>query len=320
MKRNFTNSCHIEGYVYEHKLEDKTSGPNSKNPGTPFINGTLSIATDDAMLNVVQVHFTYVTPVTSKGSPNATYNTLKAIIDGRIGNVMEHGKEMAGRVRIDSAIGLNEWYDSRSEDHPLISVKRNEGGFVHQMSAGEALNEDENARASFNVDMLITKVSRLEANDEKETPERMTLKGYIFDFRKSLLPIELTVLNPKAMDYFENQEISEKNPFFTRVQGTQISKTVTKTTTEESAFGDAVVKQTKSSYRDFVVTWATPDPYAWDDESTILATEFQELQSQRQLYLADVKKRQDEYQASKAASAFNTVAPTATPAKGTYDF
>ena len=28
------NETHIEGYLYEHTLEFKESGPNSKNPGT----------------------------------------------------------------------------------------------------------------------------------------------------------------------------------------------------------------------------------------------------------------------------------------------
>ena len=38
------NRTRIEGYVYEHKLEKKISGENSKNPGTEFITGTLNIA------------------------------------------------------------------------------------------------------------------------------------------------------------------------------------------------------------------------------------------------------------------------------------
>lgn len=322
MKKSFNNSVHIEGYVYEHKLEEKVSGPNSKTPGTPFISGTLNIATDDQMLNIVQVHFTYVTAVTSKGAPNATYNVLKAIVDGRIGNVMENGAENAGRVRIDTAIALNEWYNNRAEGNPLVSVRRNEGGFVHQLGMNEILNDNVDARATFSVDMLITKATRKEADTEKNTPERMTLNGYIFDFRKQLLPVEFTVLNPGAMDYFENQEISEKHPFFTWLQGKQVSQTVVKKTTETSAFGDAIVKETRSSYRDFIVTWATDSPYDWDDEATLLATELQDMQSQRQVYLADVKKRQDEYQAQKnnGANALAGGAATAAPAKGSYDF
>ena len=322
-KKNFINSVHVEGHVYEHKLEEKVTGPNSKKPGTPFISGTLNVATDDKMLNVVPVHFTYVTAVTSKGAPNATYNTLKAIIDGKIGNVMEHGAENAGRVRIDTAIALNEWFDSRTEGNPLISVKRNEGGFVHQLSMGEVFNPDETQRCSFDTDMLITKAVRKEPNDEKGTPERVILSGYIFDFRKQVLPVEFTVLKPGAMDYFEALEPSEKNPFFTRVKGQEISQTIVREITEESAFGDAIVRQTRSSYRDFIVTWATNAPYDWDDESSLLATELQDMLAQRQVYLAETKKRQDEYRASREnALASNTTTPTAstTPAKGGYDF
>ena len=101
MKKKMINATHIEGYVYEHKLEKKVSGENSKNPGTEFINGILRIATDDEMLNVVDVHFSYVTETTKNGKANSTYGVLLNIIEGKIGSVMEHGKENAGKLRID---------------------------------------------------------------------------------------------------------------------------------------------------------------------------------------------------------------------------
>jgi hypothetical protein len=47
MAIKFFNEAHIEGYLYEHNLEMKETGPNSKNPGTPFISGTIGIVTDD---------------------------------------------------------------------------------------------------------------------------------------------------------------------------------------------------------------------------------------------------------------------------------
>lgn len=314
-KKTMINASHIEGLIYEHALDLKVAGETAKHPGQEFINGTLSIATDDDLLNVVQVHFTYVTPVTAKGKANNTFNVLKAIIDGKIGSVMEHGKENAGKVRIDSAIGLNEWYDSKTQDCPLVSTKRNEGGFVHQVT--DTLCEPDN-RATFNVDMLITKVTRVEANEERNMPEKGIVKGYIFDFRKSIMPVEFTVVKPQAIDYFENLDASEKNPTFTRVQGKQIAKTITRKIEEESAFGDAAVREVKNSYRDYVITWAQPVPYAWDDESTLLASEVSKALSEREIYLADIKKRQDEYQATKG----NALAGTGnvTPKKGEYDF
>lgn len=304
MKR-FINQTYVEGYVYEHNLELKTSGANSKKPGTVFIGGTLNIATDNEMLNIIPVHFSYVTELTAKGKINATFGTLKAIIDGKIGSVMEVGKENAGKVRINSTIGLNEWYDTRNRENSLISVKRNEGGFVHQV-IGEF--SPENERATFNIDFLITKVNRQEADPDRDLPERMTLKGATFDFRGALLPIELSVMpNPAAMDYFESLDASPKSPVFTRVKGTQISQTIVKTVKEESAFGDASVKTTVNSYKDFVVNWAQAEPYEWDSEETLLASELTEMMSKRETYLATVKQRQDEYQASKGNTFGNSV-------------
>lgn len=320
--RKCINSTHIEGYVYESKLERKVSGEKSKNPGTEFINGTLSIATDDEMLNVVQVHFTYVTEVTSKGKPNATYTVLNSIIEGKIGSVMEHGKENAGKVRIDSAIGLNEWYDTRTQGHPLVSQKRNEGGFVHQTS--ELC--DPKARSTFEVDMLITGTRRVEADEERGTVDRVIVNGYIFDFRGSLLPVDFVVdgsgMKPefveRGKEYFENLGATEKAPVFIKVQGVQVSQTIVRRTEEEGAFGDTAVKETKTSYRNFAINWAAQQPYEWDSEDGILASELAEKIAKRELDLADIKKRQDEYNATKGNAL--VAGKTPTPKKDGYDF
>lgn len=313
MSKKFINQTHVEGYVYEHRLEKRVSGPNSKNPGTPFIMGTLSIATDNDLLNVIPVHFSYVTEVTSTGRANATYTTLEAIIDGKIGSVMEHGAENAGKVRVDSALGLNEWYDTRTPGTPLVSVKRNEGGFVHLT---QELNEDESKRNTFDVDMVITGATRLEEDTERELPERMTLRGCVFDFRNALLPVEFTVLNSAAMDYFEGLAPTSKTPVFTKVKGEQISKTVVRKIEEQGAWGEPSVRETRTSQRDFIVTWALPVPYEWDSEDTIAASELSEFMSTRELYLADLKKRNEESANRRNSNTSTNV----TASSGGYDF
>lgn len=310
--KTMINRTHIEGLLYEHALELRTSGPNSKNPGTEFIMGTVSIATDDAQINIVPVHFTYVTATTAKGSANATFGVLKDIIDGKLATIMS-GSDNAAKLRIDSAIGLNEFYTDRNGKEELVSAKRNEGGFVHTCAQ---LAEDEKTRNTFEVDMVITGVKRIEADEEKKTPEKCIVKGAIFDFRKSLMPIELSVLNENAMAYFEGLEASSKNPVFTKVKGRQVSETITRTITEESAFGEASVREVKSSRKDFVITWAQKEPYVWDDEETITAAEMTDAMSARQTYLATIKQRQDEYKASKGAG----TAANKPAAEGGYDF
>ena len=310
MKSNFINTTHVEGLIYEHSLELRKSGEKSKNPGTEFIMGNLNIATDDACTNIVPVHFTYVTSTTSKGGANATFGVLKNIIDGNVGTVMANGKENAGKIRIDSAIGLNEFYSDRNGKEELVSVKRNEGGFAHMVTDG--LAPDEKARNTFKVDMLITNVTRMMADEEKGIKERAIVRGCIFDFRNAVLPVDFTITNSKGMDYFEGLGASSKEPVFLTVWGRQISQTIVNTQVDESSWGESNVRETTSTRRDWVITGSQTETMMWNDESTITAAELTEAMAARETYLATIKQRQDEYKASKAAKPAAPVANTTT--------
>ena len=311
-KKTFINNTHIEGVLYEHDLQAKVSGDTSKNPGTPFITGTISIATDDAMTNIVPIHFTYVTATFGSGKPNDTYTTLNNIVNGTFGSYMKDGAEKAVKLRVDSALGLNEFYTDRNGKEELVSAKRNEGGFVHKV---DTLDEDEKVRNTFKVDMLINNVTRTEADDEKNIPEKVIVKGAIFDFRKNLLPVEFSATNPNAMNYFEGLGATQKEPVFTCVWGRQVSETIVRQIVTESAFGEDEVREVKNSRRDFVITGAAKEPYVWDDESSITAAELNEAIQKREVDLAAMKKRQDEYKASK-----NKITPAAAPAQGGFNF
>jgi hypothetical protein len=307
------NETHIEGYLYEHKLEMRESGPKSKNPGTKFIMGTVDIATDNNLTNIVSVHFSYVTATTAKGSPNATYTTLENIVNGKYGSVMANGKDGAVKLRIDSAIALNEFFSDRNGQEELVSVKRNEGGFVHVVTGD--LTEDEKLRSTFKCDMVITNVTRVEANEDQGTPEKAIGEGANFDFRKALLPVEFVATNDKAMDYFEGLGATKNEPVFTCLWGRQISETITTTVTEESAFGEPSVREVKRSRKEYLITGASPDTHVWDDESTMTAEELKKAVAEREVYLAGVKARQDEYKASK-----NAPAVAAAPANSAFNF
>ena len=311
MKKTMINQTHIEGVLYEHNLEAKVSGEASKNPGTPFIAGTISIATDDAMTNIVPIHFSYVTATFGSGKPNDTYTTLSNIVNGTFGTYMKDGADKAVKLRVDSALGLNEFYTERNGKEELVSAKRNEGGFVHKV---DALDEDEKVRNTFKADMVITCVTHMDGDDEKGLPEKCVVKGAIFDFRKSLMPVEFSATNPNAMRYFEGLEASQKNPVFTCVWGRQVSETVVKQIRTESAFGEDEVREVKNTRRDFVITGASKEPYLWDDESSITAVELNEAIQKREVDLAAMKKRQDEYRASKSAP------KAAAPAAGGFNF
>lgn len=316
-KKNFINRTHIEGLLYQHSLELKVSGPDSKKPGTQYITGVVEIATDDQCLNIVPVHYTYVTEKTSTGKTNASYGTLLDILNGNFKSIMQEGKENAAKLRIDSAIGLNEFYSDRNGQEELVSVKRNEGGFIHLVT--NALDVNEKVRNTFKVDMVITNCIRKEADEEKQIPEKVIVKGAIFDFRNSLLPVEFSAIAENAMDYFESLGASNSEPVFTQVWGRQLSTTIVNTITTESAFGEPSVREVKSTRKDFVITGAAKEPYIWDDDDSITIAEFTKAIQDRETYLATLKERNDEYKAKKAAGEIGQT-PTNAVKPGEFNF
>lgn len=305
MKKNMINETHIEGYLYSTGtdsgrdiLQVKVSGPDSKNPNTEFIAGTINIATDEAGLNIVPVHFTYVTAVTAKGKPNRTYDALKTMIDtDRMWS--KSGKENALKVRIDSAIGLNEFYSDPADEETLVSARRNEGGFVHLV---DVLNENEDERNTWCADMLITSTNRIEGDEDRGTSDKVVVKGYIFNFRNELLPIDFAVTLPDGMTYFENMDVSPKEPIFTKIWGQQESQVITVKTTEESGFGGPIVKTRKTSRKEFLITGIAKEAYPWDDEDFLTAAELAKAMSEREVFLATTRKNAIEFASKKSVS------------------
>lgn len=300
-KKTYTNTVHIEGLLYQHKLEEKVTGEKSKNPGTKYIRGTIEVATDNAHLNIVTIRYTYVVPTTSKGKVNKTYTVLKNILDGVYGSIMENGLEKATALRIDSAVGLNEFYSDNNGQEELVSVKINDGGFIHVINEND-IDPDEGQRCKFRCDMIITNYTYKEANEERNIPERGIIKGCVFNYSKDLLPVEFTVTNPLAMDYFDSLGVSSSHPFPTTIWGREISDTVVIKETVESAWGEPTINEKRINRKDYVIVGAKPEPYEWDSEEFITATEFKEAIANREVKLATLKKQREDYKASQKAA------------------
>lgn len=308
------NSERIEGRIYQHDLAIKqVQNQASDNYGKDFIAGNIEVATDEDCLNVIKVHFTYVTPTNKSGSENRTYSVLKKIIDENK-TITSVGKDDATKVRIDTALALNDFYNNEDQ---LVSAKTNEGGFVTIIN-GELGEEKERNR--FTVDMVITGVNHVDKDEEKKTEEYTVVRGAIFNFRNDLLPVEFKVKKPDGMRYFEDLGATNAEPVYTKVWGDIISETIETKQEIESAFGEAAVRTYKNSNKEWVITGTAKVPYEFGDESVLTADELTKAAADRQVYLADVKKRNDEYKASKASGTTATVANAATTATKTAGF
>lgn len=298
MKKHI-NTARIEGRVYESDLTiKKVQNENSPNWGKDFISGTVDVATDEEGLNVIQVHYTYVPEFLGSGKPSPTYSSLLKIMSGS--TWVKDGKDAALKVKLSPSLALNDFYTG---DNTLVSQKRNEGGFVNIVT--NLASEDERNR--FDMDTVITGITKVEADPEKGTVECLNLRGYVFNFKNDVLPMTFVVYNPNGIAYFENQDISQSNPLYTKVWGSIRSGETTVSREEQSAFGGVSVVNYKKTIREWVITGASPNPYEFDDERTLTANELHERIQNREVYLAGVKKARDDYQATKKSSTGNAI-------------
>ena len=318
--RKALNRTHIEGRIYDFSLAVKTvQNEKSENFGKEFINGTLDIATDDDNMNIVSVHYSYEPVFNKNGKKNTKYAALKNIIDNGK-TVLNDGAENATMIKVDSALGLNDFYTNRDGEEVLVAAKRNEGGFITMVSK----LGDPATRSTFETDMLINGFRVVEANEERNIPEDyMVIKGAVFDFRGAILPVEFNVRNQGGMKYFESLDVSASNPVFTKVWGQIISKPIPDTRTEESAWGEPIVKTYTKNFREWLVTGTSKPDAVYeigDDKNGITADEIKKALADREVHLAEVKKNQEEYQASKAAKSDVPFGGAATAQAGGFNF
>lgn len=309
MRKNL-NAVHIEGYVYDcSKLSLRTTGANSKNPNTEYFSGDLEIATDEEGLNVVPVHFTYVTEFYSKsGKANNTFTNLKAILNNPNGAWVSGGKDDAMKVSISGSLALNDFY---SADDQRVSQKRIEGSFLNIVNS---LNPVENERNKFQCDMVINKVNRVAADEEKNIKEDyVTVGGAIFNFRNDLLPFDFKVKSVGGMEFFEDLGVTNAEPVYTKVWGHYNNQTIKVERTEESAFGESAVAIFERKSKEWVITGTSRVPYEYGENGDLTVEELNNAQQNREVHWAEIKKRNDEYLASKnnavASSSNKSTAP-----------
>ena len=304
--RKAINKEKISGRLYDiSKLSlKKVQNTESEHYGEEYIGGSIDIATDDDCLNIVTVYFSFVQATYKSGKANNSFGVLKNIIENGK-TILSDGKDAATMVKVDASLSLNDFYTTRDGKEVLVTAKRNSGSFINIISQ----LDDEDDRNKFECDMLINGTRYVEADEEKNIKEDyLIVKGAVFDFRNAILPVEFVVKNKGGIKYFESLDASSQNLTFTKVWGKINSETIVNRKEEESAFGEPSVVEFTKTIREWVITGTSkPDlVYDIDDaENGITMDEIKEAMSNREIYLANIKKKNDEYQSSKASATSN---------------
>ena len=290
--RKQTNTQNIEGKIYQFDLKEKVSGETSKNPGQPYIAGTIDVATNSDQSNIVQVHYTWVPPVYKSGKTNSTYNVLKQIINSGK-TVITDGYDAATVVKLNPSYAVNDFFPDGQDT--VVSQPRNEGGFASIVAESTLHPEGDIGRNRFEYDIVINNVTEV-VPDEGDS--YVTVKGVVFNFRNDILPVTLTARNADAGKYFLGLDASNTNPVYTKVWGKIVNVFTKVEKTTESAFGEATVDTITRRTREYVITGANPVPYEFDTEDTITADELKKALQDREIYLAEVKKQAEEWRAA----------------------
>ena len=287
MRQN-KNVVYVEGYVYNCSLFANVAGPNSKNPGQEYINGTVNIATDEDGINIVSVRYTYVVPTWKSGKENETYTILMSLLNDAP-TWEKAGKDKAVKLRIQGDVEVN---DFMGRDGNMVETKQVRGGFTHYANDGFR-----DKRNNFETDMLITSAVRVEVENGNDY---MNLSGYVFNFRNDFIPVTYTLNNEAGIKYFESLDISMNTPYYTYVWGKIVSSTQRIEKQVETAWGAPQVEYTTRTLRMWEVEGCSPESYEFDDDSTITLAEFKQGLANREQQKAEAKARQEARNASSA--------------------
>ena len=198
------------------------------------------------------------------------------------------------------SLGVNDFIGS---DGSKIAALRNENGFC------SIINEfdEQSQRNFFKVDMLVTKVTRVEANPEKNIEkDYATISGCVFGYGPKIIPATFIMKNEKGIKYFENLDVSNANPTFTNVWGEINCSTEKIIKKEESAFGEAAVQVYDKKVKEYVITGSKPVLYDFGDEDVLTKEDVMKMSQERQVMLAEIEKRYNESKAKKAAKSTTT--------------
>lgn len=301
--KNKMNREILEGRLYDFDLTKKTvKNQTSKYYGQEFWSGTIHIATDEAGLNVIPVHYTFVLPTFGNGKTDSRFSAFEKITTENKAWVREGvGKENAEKIRLTPSGDLNDFY--MVNDNRAVSAQRNEGGFITFI---KELAPEGTSRNKFTYDMIINKVTVVEPKEGTDDVLHARIHGVIFNFKEAILPWDLIAYNPKAIDYFEGLGVSSAEPIYTQVWGSIKNTTIKVEKEVENAWGEPMVEYSERTRREWVIEGSKPQLYDFTEEDR---AELQKKIADRNVHLEEVKSAAIAY----AESQKNAVASTPTP-------
>lgn len=270
--KNF-NRVDASGRLVKWKLDEGTD----KN-GQDYISGEITLAVDD---EGTEMRFrVFANPRWKKsGKTNGNYTILEKILHDEMG--AGEWLSVRGSVDVDYFVPKEARDDN---DDGLARTQRMSATFINA-------NNDEKYENKWRVDMLITSVREVEADEERQIPRYAQVKGYIVDdYHKRLMEVQFDARKDAAINYVLGLQCSKDVPYFVSVTGHM--ERVTRSVVLENAFGDPETQEYASTR--WAITRMPPQGYNFGDESDITVEEYNEYLAGLQEYKDSKKTDNDE--------------------------
>lgn len=272
------NAIDMKGRLYSHNLEVKDFDKGEA------ITGTVTLEVDDKG-TLVDISV-FARPTFNSGKRNSTYDALESMMNGEYQTVAESGDaadwlSMTGNIDVSYYPAKNGGGD---EEFGLSRGQRIRGGFINP-------NKKHEYRNRWTMDLMITQVTEVEADTEKNLPRMARVNGYFVDaYNKRLMEVSFQARKPQAIDVLLGLPVSFEQPYFTSIWGEQ--QIVKRVVVKKSMFGDDEVKEFDN--KSWVITGMATEPYEFGDKAAITVEEFNEYKQALHDHKADKAKDAEE--------------------------
>lgn len=253
------NNFDAKGRLYNYELTEIDTDKGTAIAGTV----TLSVDEDNTP---VEMRF-FARPTYNSGKPNRTYNVLEDMMAGNLKTVVDDGDE-AEWLGMTGSIDVSYFAprDGAKDVDEMVRAQKVRGSFINTNKKKEYANK-------WKLDMMITRIQDVEADEEKQTPHIVRVSGYMIDdYNERVMEVSFEARKEAAMNYFIGmmENVSVDQPHYTSLWGNflRISQSIVR----KNAFGEDDVQEIDRVR--WHITGMNPDAYAFPDDSTMTAEQY----------------------------------------------
>jgi hypothetical protein len=254
------NALDMKGRLYNYALQVINTEKGEA------ISGDVTLEVDDQGTTVTVRYFGY--PTYSSGKTNKTYGILDDMMAGNYKTVVDNGED-ADWLALAGSIDVSYFVSKNSQDDELARAQKFRGSFINP-------NKEKKYNNKWKLDLIITKVAEVEADEEKKLPRFVRVTGYLVDdYNERVMEVVFQARSEGAMNYILGLEASYDQPYYVSTWGQMLK--VSRLVVRKNAFGEDETDEYNSSQ--WVITGMNPEPYEWGDEKVMTDEKYQELRA-----------------------------------------